>query len=584
MALIWADNFEMYGTTADMLNGVYGSISDVSIRGEEGDRYLHFGAGGSASPKNILYPLSAPTLESGQGFFIYFESLPQAGDERPNFGAFYQANGTPIIDFRVLATGQIVVYRNETEIHTTPTPVVTANADIHWESKIKVDPLEGSVEVRIRGRSVILLENIDTGSTPVALHGFFNRASFVGYAISYRIKHWTHWDTLGAVNNDFLGQVMVYWNKPVLTREAGGWVSSAGALPHETVDKPTWANQLTASGNIVNNDTVRIDNVYYRWTLGSVATGAGTSANPWLVTLGVDTATSLQNMYDAINATGIPGTTYTPTLVEHPLVKAFGIISTAFCVIPKVEGTTTMSFSETGAATAWDSTSTFLYRVWDTIRMSANYTPAVKAQGSLTFTGLPTADQTVTVGGQTYTFKASAVAPLEVSIGTTPEETATNLATAITANSSSASPTTNGAEVALEAISAGVSGNTIVLATSSSSVSVSGATLTGGVDITYPDPFVLGLTPLPDDVTSIRAVIPVVRAAKLDGGDGNIQVSFGTLDTNYDVGPDTPITNAMTYWGNATDPFVSEINPDTGTPWTPGEFNLGARVKVARTK
>lgn len=90
------------------------------------------------------------------------------------------------------------------------------------------------------------------------------------------------------------------------------------------------------------------------------------------------------------------------------------------------------------------------------------------------------------------------------------------------------------------------------------------------------------LQDLPADITSVRAVIPIVRATKVDGGDGSIQISISPNGTDYDVGPDTPITAAMTYWGNATSPFVSEDSPATGVAWTPAEFN-SARMRIDRT-
>lgn len=101
-------------------------------------------------------------------------------------------------------------------------------------------------------------------------------------------------------------------------------------------------------------------------------------------------------------------------------------------------------------------------------------------------------------------------------------------------------------------------------------------------DDTPPAPAEFTMTDLPPDVTSVRYIIPIVRAAKVDGGDGNIQVSISPDGVNYDTGPNTPITSAMTYWGNAAVPFVSELDPATSAPWTPSGFN-SARVRIDRT-
>jgi flagellar hook protein FlgE len=77
--------------------------------------------------------------------------------------------------------------------------------------------------------------------------------------------------------------------------------------------------------------------------------------------------------------------------------------------------------------------------------------PAVTAQaatGSLTMTALPVATQTVTIGGQTYTFTTTAppgTGSNDVFIGATVAETTANLVNAINANNADAAGTTGGA-------------------------------------------------------------------------------------------------------------------------------------------
>lgn len=92
-----------------------------------------------------------------------------------------------------------------------------------------------------------------------------------------------------------------------------------------------------------------------------------------------------------------------------------------------------------------------------------------------------------------------------------------------------------------------------------------------------PDPAKFSLTDLPDDVTSVRALIPIVRAVKTDGGDCNIQMGLTPNDTNWDDGADRPITTAFTYYWD-----VSHLSPATAAPWTPVEVNA-AYVRVDRT-
>lgn len=82
---------------------------------------------------------------------------------------------------------------------------------------------------------------------------------------------------------------------------------------------------------------------------------------------------------------------------------------------------------------------------------------------------------------------------------------------------------------------------------------------------------------LPADVTSVRALIPVVRARKVDGGDASLQLGLTPNGTNYDNGPVSPTTPAYTYYYD-----VSELNPATGAAWTPVSVD-SVRLRVNRT-
>jgi hypothetical protein len=92
-----------------------------------------------------------------------------------------------------------------------------------------------------------------------------------------------------------------------------------------------------------------------------------------------------------------------------------------------------------------------------------------------------------------------------------------------------------------------------------------------------PDPARFTLTNLPDDVTTVRALLPILRARKTDGGDCNIQMGLSPDNVDWTVGADRPMTTAFTYWWD-----VSPTSPDTLVAWTPSEVN-GAQVRVDRT-
>lgn len=85
-----------------------------------------------------------------------------------------------------------------------------------------------------------------------------------------------------------------------------------------------------------------------------------------------------------------------------------------------------------------------------------------------------------------------------------------------------------------------------------------------------------GLTPLPDDITVVKAQIVQVRTRKTDGGEAFIQaglVSDGTLGE----GEDRPITTAFTYYED-----VFDRDPDGDVAWTVQSAD-DATVSINRT-
>lgn len=108
--------------------------------------------------------------------------------------------------------------------------------------------------------------------------------------------------------------------------------------------------------------------------------------------------------------------------------------------------------------------------------------PAI-ATGTVTFsTGVPVAAQTVTIGSETYTFVATRTAPFQVAIGGTNLVTATNFAAAVNSDSKLVTASDTSGTVTLTAILGGTVGN-YALATNATNVAVSGANMTGGVNV-----------------------------------------------------------------------------------------------------
>ena len=119
------------------------------------------------------------------------------------------------------------------------------------------------------------------------------------------------------------------------------------------------------------------------------------------------------------------------------------------------------------------------------------------ASGTVVFTGLPTAGQTVTVGDRTYTWASSLTAADQIKLGATADACAFNLATAL-APDSAQSGVLYGAGTAphdrvtcniplsstltILSLLPGTVGNTIGISETSSNCAVSATTLTGGAE------------------------------------------------------------------------------------------------------
>lgn len=86
-------------------------------------------------------------------------------------------------------------------------------------------------------------------------------------------------------------------------------------------------------------------------------------------------------------------------------------------------------------------------------------------------------------------------------------------------------------------------------------------------DDTPPAAMEFGFDDLPPDITSVRGLVVVGRMKKIDGGDGNVQMSLISNGAAFD-GADRPLTTADTYWFD-----ISQLDPDTGLPWSPLAVN-----------
>jgi hypothetical protein len=87
-------------------------------------------------------------------------------------------------------------------------------------------------------------------------------------------------------------------------------------------------------------------------------------------------------------------------------------------------------------------------------------------------------------------------------------------------------------------------------------------------------------SPLPADVTSVKAIMTMVRAAKSDGGDASLQMGVISDPSGAPataLGADRPITIAQTYWRD-----VFETDPKTSAAWLPSAVDASL-IQINRT-
>lgn len=195
----------------------------------------------------------------------------------------------------------------------------------------------------------------------------------------------------------------------------------------------------------------------------------------------------------------------------------------------------------------------------ETASLSLNTRELVAATGTLTAAGNPSADDTVTVAGRTYTFKASLSGADQVLIGADASATLDNLIAAIngaagagttygngtTAHATVTAAAGSGDTMVVTAVTGGTAGNALATTEASSVLSWGAATLTGGVAHEYAPAtdnpvingtsHVLGLhygdAAMSDKAKMISfALDNGLRGKDALGEEGNFEIGLGTFN------------------------------------------------------
>lgn len=185
---------------------------------------------------------------------------------------------------------------------------------------------------------------------------------------------------------------------------------------------------------------------------------------------------------------------------------------------------------------------------------SATSGAGTAASGTITFSGVPANNDTVTIGGTVVTFVTGVPAGSQVQIGGTAAQTAANLQSFLQAsadvNISKCKYSTTLGVVTVTYASVGTTGNSFTLAKTSTNIAVSAATLTGGVNassITYATSPASG-----QDVSAQLGLVTGVASAPANGVNAEqpvdaVNAMIGFAGTQF-LGvsfADTSITNVQ---------------------------------------
>lgn len=254
MTLLWADNFNVYGTDETLLlNGIYAEAGGFVTLVVDPDPTSTAYVIKMTSSADASLPYRGTVLRKvfpsggedtvGTAFRIWMDNLPPTDTNYVNF-IFTDIANVEQVTVRILTTGDISAYRGTPEtgilLGTTSVPCVIANAYTHLEMKVTISDTVGVVEVRANGSTVLNLTNQDTKNTAntttnqMLFSHSQNGAAPASQA--YHIKDFVIWNDAGSVNNDFMGTVSVVTLVPDADTSLGGWLPSTGSTGWPILD------------------------------------------------------------------------------------------------------------------------------------------------------------------------------------------------------------------------------------------------------------------------------------------------------------------------------------------------------------
>lgn len=222
MSLIFCDGFDHYGTDeGNMTDGAYAevdtewSLSTVNPRtGTHNMRKTVPGTSGVRFEDPIRRVLGSAKTTVGLAFALYLDNLPV--NQSYALCHFNDVDNNTQVSVQVESTGILSVYRGQThdgtQIATSGTPAIVAEAYQHIEALVTFNNPAGQVEIRVNGVTVVSATSINTTATinqecsqVLIVAGVDDSSAGPGPSTTTDIDDVFCYDDTGSFNNDFIG-------------------------------------------------------------------------------------------------------------------------------------------------------------------------------------------------------------------------------------------------------------------------------------------------------------------------------------------------------------------------------------------
>lgn len=249
MALIWADGFDHYGTgetgRSNMLAGAWvhvgSTVTPSTAAARTGDASLRIGQSfvNNACVVRRVFPGPARS-RTGVGFGYLLPSLPVNSGQ---LGWQWSDSTGPLITMLVQTDGSIQIRRGGRTtgvvVGVTDAGLLQAGGFQHVEVALTVDPIVGSVEIRIEGVTRYRIDDVNTGAQPVTQ--FTIGDLFPNFNVVHYVDDLFAWDDTGDHCNDFLGPQRVSTYFPESDGSPSDWTvvgagSASGAVDDAAPD------------------------------------------------------------------------------------------------------------------------------------------------------------------------------------------------------------------------------------------------------------------------------------------------------------------------------------------------------------